>query len=177
MPGSARRAATFALAALAPAALAVARAPEGLATATVVRVVDGDTVDVLLAGGRTRVRLIGVDAPEVRDGAKLDRDALRSGRSRAAIRALGRDASDFTRRRLLGRRVGLEFDVERRDRYGRLLAYVWLDGALFNAELVRTGKAQVMTVPPNLRHQALLRRLQREARAAGRGFWAGAPAR
>jgi micrococcal nuclease len=81
-------------------------------------------------------------------------------------------------RRLLGDRpVRLETDVQLRDRYGRLLAYVWArrpDGGLVmvNAELVRLGYAAVMTVPPNVRHAALFRRLAAEAREQHRGLWA-----
>jgi micrococcal nuclease len=73
------------------------------------------------------------------------------------------------------RRVRLELDVQARDRYGRLLAYVWVGDTMVNAELLRLGMAQVMTVPPNVRHQALFLRLERAARAARRGLW-GAPA-
>jgi micrococcal nuclease len=73
-----------------------------------------------------------------------------------------------------GRRVRLELDVQERDRYGRLLAYVWIGDLMINAELVRRGYAQVMTVPPNVRYQALFLRLQRDARGAGRGLWRGA---
>ena len=68
--------------------------------------------------------------------------------------------------------VRLELDVRARDQYGRLLAYVWAADLMVNAELVRLGYAQVMTVPPNVRYQALFLKLQREARAAGRGLWA-----
>jgi micrococcal nuclease len=67
--------------------------------------------------------------------------------------------------------VRLETDVQARDRYGRLLAYVWVGDVMVNAELVRQGYAQVMTVPPNVRHQELFVKLQREAREAGRGLW------
>jgi len=77
------------------------------------------------------------------------------------------------RRLVDGKRVRLELDVQSRDRYGRLLAYVWLGDTMINAELVRLGYAQVMTVPPNVRHQALFVQLQRDARAARRGLWAG----
>jgi micrococcal nuclease len=72
-----------------------------------------------------------------------------------------------------GKRVRLELDVRTRDRYGRLLAYVWVDDVMVNAELLRLGYAQVMTVPPNVRHQELFVKLQREARDAGRGLWRG----
>jgi micrococcal nuclease len=68
--------------------------------------------------------------------------------------------------------VRLELDAQARDRYGRLLAYVWVGETMVNAELVRRGYAQVMTVPPNVRHQTLFLSLQRDARAAHRGLWA-----
>jgi micrococcal nuclease len=70
-----------------------------------------------------------------------------------------------------GRQIRLELDVQVRDRYGRLLAYVWAGEVMVNAELVRRGYAQVMTIPPNVRYQELFLKLQREARQAGRGLW------
>jgi len=73
--------------------------------------------------------------------------------------------------------VRLELDVQERDRYGRLLAYVWVGDTMVNAELVRRGYAQVMTIPPNVKYQQLLVKLQREAREAGRGLWSLAPVR
>lgn len=146
--------------------------PGGLTGATVVRAVDGDTVDVRLATGRERVRLIGLDAPESHASDRLDRQAHESGRSRDAILAMGREAAEYTAQRLDSRDVLLELDVERRDRYGRLLAYVWLpDGTLFNGELLWAGMAQVLTIPPNVRYADLFLRLQRDARDARRGFW------
>jgi micrococcal nuclease len=74
------------------------------------------------------------------------------------------------------RAVRLETDVQARDRYGRLLAYVWVGDVMVNAELVRRGYAQVMTVPPNVRHQDLFLKLQRDAREHERGLWRGADA-
>src|SRR5207244_10360084 len=88
----------------------------------------------------------------------------------------GREASDVNRALVEGRTVRLEMDVRARDRYGRLLAYVWIGDLMINAELVRRGYAQVMTVPPNVRHQALFVKLQRDARDAGRGLWSQAGA-
>ena len=84
----------------------------------------------------------------------------------------GREARDVNRGLVEGKRVRLELDVQARDRHGRLLAYVWVGDVMVNAELVRLGYAQVMTVPPNVRHQALFVKLQRDARDAGRGLWA-----
>jgi micrococcal nuclease len=83
----------------------------------------------------------------------------------------GREAAEVNRRLVAGRLVRLELDVQARDRYGRLLAYVWVGDTMVNAELVRLGYAQVMTVPPNVRHQALFLALQRDARSAHRGLW------
>jgi micrococcal nuclease len=164
-----------ALVALAALAATAGRAavPMGLERGVVTRVLDGDTLEVALHGGPRRVRLIGVDTPETRENEKLARDVRRSGRSRAALLDLGHAAAAFTKGLALRREVRLELDVERRDRYGRLLAYVWLpDGRLLNAELLRAGHAALMTVPPNVRHVAWFRRLQTEARAGRRGMWA-----
>ncbi len=129
--------------------------PHRTFTATVVRVVDGDTLDVRIDGRTERVRLIGVDTPEVYGQAE----------------AYGAEASAFTKRRLDGREVRLELDVEERDKYGRLLAYVWVGDELFNATLLREGYAQLMTVPPNVKYVDQFVALQREAREAGRGLW------
>lgn len=125
---------------------------------TVVRVVDGDTVHVRIGDRVEKVRYIGVNTPEVHHPTKGEEPG-------------GREASEVNRRLVAGKRVRLELDVQERDRYGRLLAYVWAGDTMVNAELVRLGYAQVMTIPPNVRHQALFVTLQREARQAGRGLW------
>ena len=124
----------------------------------VVRVVDGDTIDVQLADRVEKVRYIGVNTPEIHHPIKGEEPG-------------GREAAEVNRRLVAGRHVRLELDVRTRDRYGRLLAYVWLGDTMVNAELVRLGYAQVMTVPPNVRYQDLFLKLQREARDAGRGLW------
>jgi micrococcal nuclease len=132
---------------------------------TVVRTVDGDTIYVRLAGGVEKVRYIGIDTPEVHHPTRGEEPG-------------GRAATEVNRR-LLGREpVRLETDVQLRDRYGRLLAYVWArrpDGGelMVNAELVRLGYAAVMTVPPNVRHAELFRKLAAEAREQRRELWAG----
>jgi micrococcal nuclease len=124
----------------------------------VVRVVDGDTIHVRVGARVEKVRYIGVNTPEVHHPRQGEQPG-------------GRDAWDVNRRLVAGRRVRLELDVQARDRYGRLLAYVWVGEIMVNAELVGRGYAQVMTVPPNLRYQQLFLRLQRDAREAGRGLW------
>lgn len=147
--------------------------PPNLIQARVVRVVDGDTIRVRLPNGRTeRVRLIGIDTPEVYDSEKLERDVRESGRSREEIQALGRLASEFTRKRLDGQAIGLELDVQTRDKYGRLLAYVWLlDGTLFNMVIMKEGYAAIYTFPPEVKYADLFLACQREAREKGRGLW------
>jgi micrococcal nuclease len=123
-----------------------------------VRVVDGDTIYVRIADRVEKVRYIGIDTPEVRHPTKGEEPG-------------GRQALSVNRRLVANRHVTLELDVQLRDRYGRLLAYVWVGETMINAELVRLGYAQVMTVPPNVRHQALFLKLQRDAVDAGRGLW------
>jgi micrococcal nuclease len=127
----------------------------------VVRIVDGDTIHVRLGERTEKVRYIGVDTPEVHHPSK----GAEPGGPEAAV--VNRELVD-------GRRVRLELDAQARDRHGRLLAYVWVEEMMVNAELLRRGFAQVMTIPPNVRHQTLFLRLQREARAAGRGLWSDA---
>jgi micrococcal nuclease len=136
-------------------------------------VIDGDTIDVRLPTGTERVRLIGIDTPEARESEHLDRQVRRSGRSRETILALGRSAHDFTRRLLAGRTVALESDVERRDRFDRTLAYVWLDDVLVNERIVAEGWATLLTMPPNVHRVEQLRAAEARARAARVGLWAG----
>jgi len=138
--------------------LAAGAAGAGTVEGTVVRVVDGDTINVQLADRVEKIRYIGVNAPEIHHPVK-------------GAEPGGRAAAQVNRGLVIGRRVRLELDVQPRDRYGRLLAYVWVGDTMVNAELVRLGYAQVMTVPPNVRYQDLFLKLQREARDAGRGLW------
>jgi len=135
----------------------------------VTRAIDGDTIEL---ADRERVRLVGIDTPESRYNAKLARDMKSSGQDAATIIAMGKKASDFTKMLAEGKRVRLEFDIERRDRYGRLLAYVYLpDGRMLNAELLREGYAQVYTFPPNVKYIDKFLRIQREARENNKGLW------
>ena len=131
---------------------------------TVVRTVDGDTVWVKLASGVEKVRYIGIDTPEVHHPTRGEEPG-------------GRAATEINRGLVGDRPVRLEPDVQLRDRHGRLLAYVWVkraDGAevMVNAEMVRLGYAQVLTVPPNVRHAEMFRKLAAEAREQRRGLWA-----
>jgi micrococcal nuclease len=171
------RGTTVALALVLTTAVAACAADDSPLRGPVLEVTDGDTIVVRVDGRREKVRLIGIDAPELHDSGKLEREIARTGRSRAAIQADGARAAAFARSLLGGRDVRLEVDVEPRDRYGRLLAWVWLpDGTLANAAIVRAGFATLLTIPPNVRHTETLRDAERDARSAGRGLWADAPA-
>jgi micrococcal nuclease len=128
--------------------------PSGLEV-PVTHVGDGDTVHVLYQGRDESLRLIGLDTPET--GEPFAAQAT------AALQAL-----------VGGRQVRLEFDVEERDQYQRLLAYVWVGSTLANAEMLRLGWATVYTVPPNVQYVSTLQAAENEAKKAKRGVWAGA---
>jgi len=133
------------------------------------RVVDGDTVK--LSDGR-RVRLIGIDTPELHYSDKLLRDAKRSRRDILAIQELGKMASAFTKGLCEGKKVRLEYDIEKKDRYGRTLAYVYLeDGTFLNGKILEEGYGQVMTIPPNVKYADYFLKLQRQARRDNKGLW------
>ncbi|MDD5166876.1 MAG: thermonuclease family protein [Candidatus Omnitrophica bacterium] len=134
------------------------------------RVVDGDTL--LLESGE-RVRLIGIDTPEMHESDKLYRDSQKTKVVTSAIKKLGKRAYEFTKKLAEGKRVSLEFDLEKHDRYKRLLAYVFLkeDGTFLNAEIVKQGYASLLTIPPNVKYQDVFLKLYQEARANKRGLW------
>jgi micrococcal nuclease len=141
----------------------------GPVSAKVTHVVDGDTVDVRMPGGdEEAVRYIGIDTPET---VKPD----------TPVQCGGPEAHEANERLVGGRTVTLRFDAERRDVYGRLLAYVYVPRAagrepLFvNAELVRRGLARTLTIPPNDSFASLFARLAARAGAAGRGLWGRCP--
>jgi micrococcal nuclease len=130
----------------------------GVVRAYVTRAIDGDTIEVRIGERREDVRYIGVDTPEtVKPG--------------TPIQCFGPRASRFEHRLVEHRWVRLVFGVERRDVYGRLLAYVYRGDRFLNATLVRRGLARTLTIPPNDRFAALFDRLQRRAARAGRGLW------
>jgi micrococcal nuclease len=130
------------------------------------KVIDGDTIDVVLAGATERVRLLGIDTPE-------------SVKPETPVECFGREATGRLRALLPERtQVRLVRDVEERDRFGRLLAYVYRqpDGLFVNLDLVRGGYAQVLTFPPNVTHARQFQEAARDARRATRGLWGSCPA-
>ena len=125
----------------------------------VVRVVDGDTIIIDMDGTRERVRLIGLDTPE---SALADEEQNEP---------YGEIAAEFTKERLEGESVTLEYDREQRDRYNRILAYVYIDGKMFNKTLIEEGHAESVAYPPNLRYQDEFDDLEAEAKENRRGMW------
>jgi len=142
-----------------------------LLKASVIEIVDGDTIVMRLKNGQEeKIRLIGVDTPE----------------STREIEPFGKEVTAFTTERLTGRFVYLEFDVSERDRFGRLLAYVWLSNPtdksetevrakMFNAELLLQGYASTMTIQPNVKYSDIFLMFERKAREELRGLWTMSP--
>jgi micrococcal nuclease len=124
------------------------------------RVIDGDTIE--LSHGE-KVRYIGIDTPEIRE---------RQG-SKWLYRPMpyAEEAKDFNRRLVEGKPVRLEFDVQKRDRYNRLLAYVYAGDKMVNLEMVKEGYAMIYTYPPNVKYVDEFLEAQREARENKRGLW------
>ena len=134
-------------------------AGESTVSASLVRVVDGDTIVVRMPGGKEeRLRYIGIDAPEsVQPGEPVE--------------YLGPEASAHNKDLLRSGDLRLSFDVEERDQHGRLLAYVWAGDVFVNERMVRDGFAWEKRYPPNLRMQETLAEAERAARAARVGLW------
>lgn len=125
---------------------------------TVVGVVDGDTIEVARGPETDTVRLLGIDTPETRHPTK-------------AVECFGPEAASYTDQQLLGRSVRLEADIEERDRYGRRLAYVVVDGERFNDELLRRGYARLLVIEPNHTYARTMLRQELDAKRVGRGLW------
>jgi micrococcal nuclease len=141
--------------------------------ATVKRVVDGDTLKIIYQGQEESVRLIGIDTPESKRNQKARKDAGRSGKDVDQITAMGKEAAKYMRTIAReGDRVNIEFDVQKRDKYRRLLGYAYLEnGHMLNEEIIKAGYASPMTIPPNVKYQDRFLKLYREAREAGRGLF------
>ncbi|MDI6716977.1 MAG: thermonuclease family protein [Actinomycetota bacterium] len=137
--------------------------------AQVVRVVDGDTIEAKIGKKIEKVRFIGVDTPETKHPTK-------------GVEPYGKEASAYTTKSLSKKKIFLELDVQQRDKYGRVLAYVWLSlpstvndaqirSKMFNAYLLLNGYAQLMTIPPNVKYVDYFKKYQEEARSKKRGLW------
>ena len=127
-------------------------------TARVVRVVDGDTIEVALGGGTDDVRYIGIDTPEtVKPG--------------EPVQCYGPQASEANHELVDGRTVRLDFDRELRDVYGRLLAYVYVGDRFINEELIAGGYARTLEIEPNTSMAGELAAAEERAGEAGEGLW------
>jgi micrococcal nuclease len=139
--------------------------PNSTVAATVTRVVDGDTIKVSVDGRKDTVRYIGMDTPE-------------SVKPNTPVQCYAEIASHENARLLPpGQRVKLVVGDEPRDRYGRLLAYVYRspDGLFVNAQLLRGGFAHTLTIAPNDRLAPRFAQLEEQARNSGRGLWRACP--
>ncbi len=154
-----------------PSALLTATAESRADTATppaerlaaqVLRVIDGDTIEVSINSKPYSLRYIGIDTPETVHPTK-------------PVQWMGKEASAANKQLVDGKVVYLEKDISETDQYGRLLRYVYVGDLLVNAELVRLGFAQVSTYPPDVKYQSLFLQMEQEAREAGRGLWGATP--
>lgn len=126
----------------------------------VVRAVDGDTIEI---EGGEKVRYIGIDTPETVD-------------PRKPVQCFGVEASAKNKELVEGKMVRLEKDATDRDKYGRLLRYVWAGGVFVNLELVKQGFAYSYSYPPDIKYQGQFVKAQQEAKEARRGLWNSCPA-
>ncbi|MDP2946334.1 MAG: thermonuclease family protein [bacterium] len=132
---------------------------ESTRSVKVTRVVDGDTIEI---EGGEKVRYIGIDTPETVD-------------PRKPVQCFGVEASKKNKEMVEGKMVRLEKDITDRDKYNRLLRYVWLDDVLVNLELVKQGFAYSYSYPPDIKYQDQIINAQQEAKGAIRGLWSACP--
>ncbi|EGL84000.1 nuclease (SNase domain-containing protein) [Caldalkalibacillus thermarum TA2.A1] len=132
--------------------------PASTLPAHVVRVVDGDTFVANINGKEEKVLLILVDTPETVHPSK-------------PAEPFGPEASEFAKQMLEGKEIHLELDVSERDRYGRVLAYVWIGDRMFNEILLEKGLARVVVFPPDVKYVDRFREIEKEAQQKGIGIW------
>lgn len=142
--------------------------------ATVLSVSDGDTVVLQIARTRERVRLIGIDTPESHANPRAKKQATRNHQDVLSIIEQGKSAALYTQKLLpRGTSIRIEHDVEKRDHYGRLLAYLWLpNGEMVNENIMKSGYAYPLTIAPNVKYQDRFLKAFQEARSSKRGLWA-----
>lgn len=147
--------------------------PKDLTEAQVVRVVDGDTIVVNIDGKEEKVRLIGIDTPESRLNSRAHLQEKELGKDAEVVVELGKKAKEFTASVLeSSSKVFLEFDIQQRDKYGRLLAYVYLpDGRMLNKEIICNGYGMPLTIPPNTKYEKEFIDCFQKARQEKKGLW------
>jgi len=147
--------------------------PRSTKPVAILNIVDGDTIRVRIEGDSELVRLIGIDAPESHRSEKAERQASEQHIRIETIYRLGERATQAVRTMVdIRNPVTLEFDVQPRDKYGRLLAYVFLpDGTFLNEKILSLGYAKLLTIPPNVKYRDRLRSAFETGRLARRGLW------
>ena len=140
---------------------------------TVTRIIDGDIIQALYGGVEKRIRLIGIDTPESRVNRKAKKNANMSEHDLKTIIEMGKKAKAYVDGLVKrGDLITIEFDVQERDKYGRLLGYVYLsNGKMLNEEIVKAGYANIMTIPPNIKYKDRLLEAYQEAEEDKRGLW------
>jgi micrococcal nuclease len=140
---------------------------------TVTRIVDGDTIKVFYLGSEESVRLIGIDTPESRVNNKTKKDAERNNQDIKIIIEMGKEATKYVKGLVKpGDLITIELDVQERDRYGRILGYVYLsNGKMLNEQIVKAGYAVIMTIPPNIKYKDRFSIAYQEAMEDKRGLW------
>jgi micrococcal nuclease len=137
------------------------------------RIIDGDTIKVEYQDKLESVRLIGIDTPESRINKRTHLQTREYNQDAQAIVELGKKAKDYANSLVkAGDTVKLEFDVQQRDKYRRLLGYVWLkNGKMLNEEIIKNGYAQPLTIPPNVKYQDRFLKAYKYARENKLGLW------
>ncbi|MFQ5687829.1 MAG: thermonuclease family protein [Candidatus Scalindua sp.] len=137
------------------------------------RVIDGDVIQALYGGVEKRIRLIGIDTPESRVNRKAKKDANMSEQDITTIIEMGKKAKAYVNGLIKrGDLITIEFDVQKWDKYGRLLGYVYLsNGKMLNEEIVKAGYAMIMTIPPNVKYKDMFSRAYKQAKEGKRGLW------
>ena len=127
-------------------------------TYLVTRIVDGDTIEINYNSTTEKVRMIGIDTPE-------------TVKPNTEVQPYGKEASAFTKSMLLNKYVSLEFDEQERDKYNRLLAYVYIDDVMYNKTLLEKGLAHVATFPPNIKYVEDFIQIEAQAKSDKIGLW------
>lgn len=127
----------------------------------VLRVIDGDTIEVLIDGRKKTVRYIGINTPETVHPSK-------------PVECFGVEASNKNKELVVGKKVRLVKDISETDKYGRLLRYVYMDDTFVNLTLVQEGYANALSYPPDVAFNEEFRKAEQEARENRRGLWSSA---
>jgi micrococcal nuclease len=140
---------------------------------TIIKVVDGDTLRIEYQGQKETIKLIGIDAPENKLNRKAEQDAIRNNESLINIASMGIDAANYSKSLIKkGDTATIEFDVQARDKYNRMLGYIYLsDGRMLNEEMLAAGYAYLKTDSVNVKYQDRFLKAFKEAKENKRGLW------